>query len=225
MNKKCPISTTEIRALKDRLQDLPLTARTKGTTLDFYEARKESNAGNKHFDLGCWLYYYSTRIGIEKEINSRIDCARRIFLEGIFNPGYGFFTAFDFGERQFDTIFEMGDSLEVINALRDMIPEDETGRIKAAFSYFGWPLTQSKQTPVLALAQKSAPGRIERMKMRSYLVTIRLPNGKNEYYECDAESAFDAKQKAGWAYIREGVVTDVTEVSRISVSERQQTLI
>lgn len=48
--------------------------------------------------------------------------------------------------------------------------------------------------------------------MQNYLVTIRLANGKKDYYECAAESEFDAKQKAGWAYVREGVVTNVTEV-------------
>lgn len=45
--------------------------------------------------------------------------------------------------------------------------------------------------------------------MNQYIVTIHLSNGKNAFYECDAESEFDAKQKAGWAYVREGVVTDV----------------
>lgn len=48
--------------------------------------------------------------------------------------------------------------------------------------------------------------------MKHYLVTIRVANGKHEYYEFEAESDFDAKQKAGWAYVREGVVTDVSEV-------------
>lgn len=48
--------------------------------------------------------------------------------------------------------------------------------------------------------------------MKKYLVTIRLANGKKDYYGCDAISESDAKQKAGWAYVREGVVTDVTEM-------------
>jgi hypothetical protein len=37
-------------------------------------------------------------------------------------------------------------------------------------------------------------------------------NDKNDFYECEAESEFDAKQKAGWAYVREGVVTAVSEI-------------
>lgn len=48
--------------------------------------------------------------------------------------------------------------------------------------------------------------------MNQYIVTIRLVNGENTFYECEAESEFDAKQKAGWAYVREGVVTDVYKV-------------
>lgn len=48
--------------------------------------------------------------------------------------------------------------------------------------------------------------------MYKYTVTIRLANGKKEFYDCEAESDFDAKQKAGWAYVREGVVIDVCKV-------------
>lgn len=44
------------------------------------------------------------------------------------------------------------------------------------------------------------------------MVKIRLASGKYDYYECEAISEFDAKQKAGWAYVREGVVTEVSEV-------------
>lgn len=48
--------------------------------------------------------------------------------------------------------------------------------------------------------------------MHKYIATIRLANGKTDFYECEAESVFDATQKAGWAYVREGVVIDVTKV-------------
>lgn len=48
--------------------------------------------------------------------------------------------------------------------------------------------------------------------MKHYLVTVRLFRGKNDYYECEAESEFDARQKAGWAYVREGIAIDVCEV-------------
>ncbi|MGF6440083.1 hypothetical protein [Paraburkholderia youngii] len=45
---------------------------------------------------------------------------------------------------------------------------------------------------------------------QQYLATIRLNNGKKDFYECTGESVFDARQKAGWAYVREGHVIDVT---------------
>lgn len=48
--------------------------------------------------------------------------------------------------------------------------------------------------------------------MKKYVVTIRLASGKNDFYECEAQSEFDARQKAGWAYVREGVVTEVSEI-------------
>jgi hypothetical protein len=63
--------------------------------------------------------------------------------------------------------------------------------------------------PMLEIAHKK-----ERLVMKKYLVTIRLTGGKNDYYECEAESEFDAEQQAGWAYVREGVVTNVSEANR-----------
>lgn len=47
---------------------------------------------------------------------------------------------------------------------------------------------------------------------RPYLVTVRLFNGENAYHDCDAETEADARQKVGWAYVREGVVTNVREL-------------
>lgn len=47
--------------------------------------------------------------------------------------------------------------------------------------------------------------------MKNYLVTVRLANGKKEFYDCEAVSVFDATQQAGWAYVREGVVVAVEE--------------
>lgn len=46
---------------------------------------------------------------------------------------------------------------------------------------------------------------------KNYSVTVRLESGKNEFYDCEATSERDAKQQAGWAYVREGVVIDVAE--------------
>ena len=136
--KLAPITAAERKQLAANLADLRGTAERNRTTLDDWEERNEREAGRQHFELGCWLYYYNRRVGTEG-VEARIDCARRIFLEGITNPRYQFFTAFSFGERQFDTIFEMGDAKEVIEGLRQLIPTDKTGNIAKAFEYFGWP--------------------------------------------------------------------------------------
>lgn len=146
---RAPISAAERKQLKADLANLRATAERKGTTLDDWEERSERKAGERHFELGCWLYHYRRRISSEG-LETRIDCARRIFVEGIFNPGYQFFTAFDFGERQFDTLFEMGDAEEVIDGLRKFIDKDSTGNLAKAFAYMGWPV--DPRQPSLAIA-------------------------------------------------------------------------
>lgn len=139
--KLAPISTAQRAQLRRDLDDLRGTAARKGTTLDRWEEVNETNAGNKHFELGCWLYYYNRRIGTEG-LATRVDCARRIFQAGFTHLGYEFFTAFDFGERQFDTLFEMGDGKDVIAELRKLIPKDTTGNLVKAFAYMGWPIDE-----------------------------------------------------------------------------------
>lgn len=134
--KHAPLDDRLRHALKLRLADLKKTAAKKGTTLDAWEERAEQQAGKNHFELGCWLYFYSKHIGGHCEI--RADCLKRIFLEGLTNPGYDFFTAFDFGERQFDSCLEQGDSKEVIALLRKELAKDTTGNLARAFDYFGW---------------------------------------------------------------------------------------
>lgn len=139
-----PISIDKITQLRADAANLPGTAARKGTTLDRWDEHQESAAAKNHFDLGCWLYYYQSRMRSCADpvqgLKDRIDCAKRIFEAGLNNPGYQFFTAFDFGERDFDGIFEQGDSLHVIHGLRKHIDKDATGNIKGAFEYMGWPV-------------------------------------------------------------------------------------
>lgn len=135
-----PLTAKQLAKLREDAKDLKATARRKGLTLDSFDEQRESFAARFHFDLGCWLHYYSRKVGMPDGLQDRIACAKRIFLSGVISPGYDFFTIFDFGERDFDTIFEMGDSIAVVDALRSMIPEDQTGRLIAAFKYFNWPV-------------------------------------------------------------------------------------
>lgn len=136
-----PLTAAERNLLKADAANIQATAERKGCTLDRWEERSETEAAKNHFELGCWLFYYSRRIGSES-VEARIDCARRIFIEGITNPGYQFYTIFDFGERQFDTLFEMGDAREVIAGLRQLLADDKTGNLLKAFEFMGWPLSE-----------------------------------------------------------------------------------
>lgn len=155
---KAPITEAERNQLRANLADLPAAAARKGTTLDRWDEIQEGIAGKNHFELGCWLYYYRERI--YADFYARVDCARRIFLEGITNPGYQFFTAFDFGERQFDTIMEQGDGKEVISKLRNFLAADRTGNLRKAFEYMGWPIAEPGQAanPSIETSNKEVPG-------------------------------------------------------------------
>lgn len=139
---KAPLTVVELARLRADAKDIRATAQRKNVTLDAWEERQETAVAREYFDLGCWLYYYNRRVSLggTDGLKNRIDCARRIFLAGLNNPGYGFFTVFDFGERQFDTIFEMGDAKQVISGLRELLCHDQTDRLAKAFEYFGWPL-------------------------------------------------------------------------------------
>jgi len=137
-----PISEAELARLRADARDIPATARRRNTTLDAWDLRSERAAAEKHFALGCWLFYYSRRIFLTgpEGLKHRIDCARRIFEAGFANPGYAFFTVFEFGEREFDTIFEMGDSAMVLEGLRKLAHRSRSQHIREAFAEMGWSL-------------------------------------------------------------------------------------
>jgi len=137
-----PIGDAKRRALRRDLDNLKVTAARKQVTLDRYDEEKERAAGNAHFELGCWLFFYSTRISKPDGFAARVDCARRIYESGFTHLGYEFFTVFDFGERQYDTLVEMGDGTEVIAALRGLLAKDTSGNLARAFAYNHWPLAE-----------------------------------------------------------------------------------
>lgn len=145
MRAKAPISATARNQLQQDVRDIKAAAARKQVTLDRYEEARELQMAKKHFELGCWLYYYSSQVGQNSEagFKTRVECVMRLFLSDISSPSYDFFTVFDFGERQFDTIFEMGDADEVIDRLRYAIQTDSSGLIKKAFSHHGWQIEVS----------------------------------------------------------------------------------
>lgn len=139
-----PLSAAQLAQLRADANDLWSAAKRKGTTLDRWEHNDESAAARDYFALGTWLFYYSTRIGRVDGLQDRIDCARRIFESGIERIGYRFFTVFDFGERQFDTLVEMGDADAVVDALREIAHEGRNPNLIAAFAYMGWSLERKQ---------------------------------------------------------------------------------
>ncbi|ANJ76483.1 hypothetical protein PQH03_28665 [Ralstonia insidiosa] len=131
-----PISARQRAMLERDARDLYGAAKRKGTTLDRWEHASEAPAAQEHFELGCWLYYFTQRFRSGKDdLDLRIDIVRRLFLAGLYNPGYMFFTVFDFGERQFDSIFEQGDAEQVKEGLRAYVADD---RIRKGFEQCGW---------------------------------------------------------------------------------------
>lgn len=139
-----PLSAAQLAQLRADANDLWAAAARKGITLDRWEHSDESAAARDHFALGTWLHYYSTRIGKVDGLQDRIECARRIFESGIQRIGYQFYTVFDFGERQFDTLVEMGDADEVLDGLREIAHEGRNANLIAAFSYMGWSLERKQ---------------------------------------------------------------------------------
>lgn len=137
-----PLAESEIQKLRYDCTRILTTARNKGLDTSREELEREQLAAANHFELGCWLFYYSRRIHKSgpSGLRDRIDCARRIFEAGMKNPFYDFFTVFDFGDREFGTIFSCGDKEQVINGLRPLARENPDGGIAAAFTHFGWPL-------------------------------------------------------------------------------------
>lgn len=140
MQRKTAPITDGVRAeLRASITAMQAVAKRKNLMFDRRIERVEAEAARNHFDLGCWLFFYSRKVGQvgPEGFAARVDCARRIFLDGITNPRYDFFTIFDFGEREFDTIFEMGDAEAVVEALRREIPNDRSGRIAKGLRALG----------------------------------------------------------------------------------------
>lgn len=134
-----PLTKAELASIRRDLADLPAAAARQGTTLDRYDRRAEEFAGKYYFDLGCWLYYYN-KVG-ERRLNTvsaRVDCMRRIFEAGYTNPHYEFFTAFHFGERDFDSILEQGDGREVVAGLLAYAEAHPSANMTQALRELGW---------------------------------------------------------------------------------------
>lgn len=151
--KRAPLAATERAQLRADAKNLRSTAQRKQITLDRWEEARESAAADAHFELGAWLFYYRNRISATgaQGLQDRIDCARRIYEAGLTNPGYDFFTVFDFGERQYDTIFESGDAEAVLDGLRSILVAAPSEGLRKAFLSYGWSTELKHSSPQCTL--------------------------------------------------------------------------
>jgi hypothetical protein len=139
-----PLTSKQIEQLRLDAGNIRAAAARKAVDLDAWSEARERDAAQTHFALGTWLFYYSTRVGKVAGLDDRIECLRKLFEAGIFQPGYQFHTIFDFGERQFDACVEMGDSEEVKDGLRELAHKYRNPNLLAAFEYMGWSLERKQ---------------------------------------------------------------------------------
>jgi hypothetical protein len=63
---------------------------------------------------------------------------RKLFEAGIAFPGYRFYTVFNFGARELDACFEMGDGSAVKDALVAMAKADPTCQLAQSVREMEW---------------------------------------------------------------------------------------
>lgn len=117
---RAPISERDRAMLRRRLADLPAEARRRGTTLDTWDLRIEQTAGRIHFEVGAWLWWAQRR-GDRLTLDDRARVVFAVLTSGLTTIGYEFFTAFEAGERDWDSFFEQGDGNEVVQAVSDLV--------------------------------------------------------------------------------------------------------
>lgn len=141
-----PLSASVLQQLKLDAADIVATAKRKNFTLDRWEESEERFHAKHYFNLGCWLFYWCRLIYKTGDIGfqNRVDCLARIMEADLCPLGYAFFVVFEFGERQFDTLLEMGDADLVIEAVRQKYLVTKNAGIKNGFTYFEWPLDRNR---------------------------------------------------------------------------------
>jgi hypothetical protein len=135
-----PLTKEQVQQLRADAKNVAATAVRKGLLVHRSDLLSEKQAAAEHFDLGCWLFHYSTRVGGSGPTGTkdRIDCVRRLWDAGIKSPSYEFHSVFDFGERQFDSCFEMGDDDQVAAGLISAALERPHSQLADIVRGWGW---------------------------------------------------------------------------------------
>lgn len=113
---RAPITVAQRAALQRRLCNLPKVAARRGTTLDDCDRRREEREGRAHFEVGAWGWWASRRRA-SLTLEDRANVVFAVLTSGRTCVDYEFFTAFEFGERDFDAYFEQGDSEHLVDAI------------------------------------------------------------------------------------------------------------
>jgi hypothetical protein len=117
LNKdKAPLTSEQRKMLKAYASDLKATAKEKGITLSDADFRIEKEVAEKHFELGCWLFWYKNNGLFSSGLHGfqlRVACFKMLEENYLGSPEYDFFTVFGFGERDYDSLLEMGDGDKV----------------------------------------------------------------------------------------------------------------
>lgn len=142
-----PLSKPVLEQLRKDAANVRAAAERKEMTLSRSEEAEETQTAKQYFNLGCWLFYYQREMykpGVDS-LKMQIDTVVRLFRNGFFNPGYAFYTVFNFGEREWDTVFEMENSSEVLQGVRAIYAETRDPLIAEGFAYAGWSLVDDRQ--------------------------------------------------------------------------------
>ena len=135
---KAPLSHTARKAISKDITNFKSVAKAKGQAVDTWEAHYEQRVTEDHFELTCWLKWFMATQARRDCVATRAMIVFLIFENGIKRIAYEFHTITDFGERQFDNIFESGDSSDVLVQLNRLVSAFGGELSKAGLANYGW---------------------------------------------------------------------------------------
>jgi len=135
---RAPLSNTDRKAITKDIANIEVVARAKDYDCSASEARYDKRMAEDHFELTCWLKWFMTSQARRDCVATRALIVFLIFENGLQGLAYEFHTITDFGERQFDDIFEKNDGGDVIVQLNRLVSAFGGERSKVGLAYYGW---------------------------------------------------------------------------------------